>query len=86
MEAHHQIPLQLNIQYRNSFLRSTWLVMKRHFTLWIRDRRFVIANFVKNLVMGLSVGMVFFQTNAPAQMFGALFQSMLFIMLGMPFC
>jgi ABC-type multidrug transport system ATPase subunit len=83
-EEHHQIPLQLKIQYRNSFWRSTWLVMKRHFTLWIRDRRFVIANFVKNLVMGLSVGMVFFQTNAPAQMFGALFQSMLFIMLGMP--
>lgn len=83
-EDHHQIPLQLKIQYRNSFLRSTWLVMKRHFTSWIRDRRFVIANFVKNLVMGLSVGMVFFQTNAPAQMFGALFQSMLFIMLGMP--
>lgn len=77
-----EIPLMLRIQFRNSFTRSTWLVLKRHFTLWLRDRRFLIANFIKNVVMGLSVGMVFIKPSDPTQIFGALFQSMLFIMLG----
>ena len=73
---------EFRIRFRNSFVRSTWLVLKRHFTIWRRDKRFVIANFIKNLVMGLSVGMVFYQADNAVQYFGALFQGMLFIMLG----
>ena len=45
--------------------------------------RFVRVNIIKNIVMGVSVGSVFFQTKAVDGIFGVLFQGMLFIMLGM---
>ena len=72
----------LQKKYANPFFRSVWLLYKRNTILWLRDRRFLIVNFVKNVIMGLSVGGVFFQTKAVASIYGALFQLNLFIMLG----
>lgn len=69
-------------KYVNSFPRSTSLNLKRNLTLWIRDRRVLIANAAKNIIMGVSVGGVFFQTDDVVSILGVLFQGMLFIMLG----
>ena len=69
-------------KYANSFPRAVWLNLRRSLTLWIRDRRVLIANAVKNAVMGVSVGGVFYQTDDVVSILGVLFQSMLFIMLG----
>lgn len=69
-------------KYANSLPRSIILNLKRNLTLWIRDRRVLIANAAKNIVMGASVGGVFFQTDDDQSIFGVLFQGMLFIMLG----
>lgn len=69
-------------KYANSFLRSSWLNLTRNLTIWRRDRRVLIANFVKNSIMGISVGGVFFQTEDVVSILGVLFQGMLFIMLG----
>lgn len=69
-------------KYANSFLRAVWLNLQRALVLWIRDRRVFIANGIKNAVMGLSVGGVFWQTTDVVSILGVLFQSMLFIMLG----
>ena len=68
--------------YANSFGRSLFLNIKRQFTIWKRDIRFIRANTIKNIVMGISVGGVFHQTNSTDSIFGVLFQGMLFIMLG----
>lgn len=72
----------LKHKYANNFFWSTWLLFKKNIILWLRDRRFLIVNFVKNVIMGLSVGGVFFQTDAISSIYGALFQLNLFIMLG----
>jgi ABC-type multidrug transport system ATPase subunit len=69
-------------RYANSFPRSVWLNLKRNLLIWIRDRRVLIANAVKNIIMGISVGGVFFQTEDVISVLGVLFQGMLFIMLG----
>lgn len=72
----------LKIKYANSFARSMWLNLKRNLTTWSRDKRFLIANIVKNVIMGVSVGGVFWNTDSVVSIFGVLFQGMLFIMLG----
>ena len=69
-------------KFANSFLRSVWLNLKRNLTIWIRDRRVLIANAAKNIIMGVSVGGVFYQTTDLVSILGVLFQGMLFIMLG----
>lgn len=69
-------------KYANSFPRSVWLNLKRNITVWTRNRRVLIANAVKNIIMGVSVGGVFFQTDDVVSILGVLFQGMLFIMLG----
>lgn len=69
-------------KYANSLPRSVHLNLKRNLTLWLRDRRVLIANAAKNIIMGLSVGGVFFQTDDVVSVLGVLFQGMLFIMLG----
>uniref|UniRef100_A0A7S4JUM9 ABC transporter domain-containing protein n=1 Tax=Odontella aurita TaxID=265563 RepID=A0A7S4JUM9_9STRA len=68
--------------YEVSFWRATILNSHRFFTLWKRDKRFVRANFIKNVVMGISVGLVFLQTKVVESILGVLFQTTLFIMLG----
>jgi ABC-type multidrug transport system ATPase subunit len=72
-------------RYANNFLKSTWLILKRNLLIWTRDRRVLIANAIKNIIMGISVGGVFYQTDDVISILGVLFQGMLFIMLGM-FC
>lgn len=69
-------------RYANTFLRSMWLNLRRQLTLWRRDKRVLIANAAKNMIMGISVGGVFFQTDDPVSILGVMFQGMLFVMLG----
>ena len=59
-----------------------WLNFKRFILIWLRDKRFLIANAIKNIIMGCSVGGVFFQTDSIVSIYGVFFQIMLFIMLG----
>ena len=73
---------RLKEKYANSFSRSVWLLLKRNMTIWWRDKRFLIANTVKNVIMGVSVGGVFYQTESVSSTYGVLFQLSLFIMLG----
>lgn len=80
--SHAIIQASLKKKYANTFFWSAWLLFKRNMILWLRDRRFLIVNFIKNVIMGLSVGGVFFQTTAISSIYGALFQLNLFIMLG----
>ena len=70
-------------KYANSFPHSAWLNLKRHPIIWKRDKRVLIANAVKNMILGVSVGGVFFQTTDVVSILGVLFQGMLFICLGM---
>jgi hypothetical protein len=72
----------LKKNYQNSGLRQTWLNLHRNLVIWSRDRRFLIANAVKNVIMGVSVGGVFFNTDSVISIYGVLFQLNLFIMLG----
>lgn len=73
---------QYREKFANSFPRSMWLNLKRQLTLWKRDKRVLIANAIKNIIMGVSVGGVFFQTKDAVSILGVLFQGMLFVMLG----
>jgi ABC-type multidrug transport system ATPase subunit len=81
-EANHLDDKRFRRKYANSFPRSIFLNLKRNLTIWIRDRRVLIANAVKNIIMGISVGGVFYQTDDVVSILGVLFQGMLFIMLG----
>jgi hypothetical protein len=72
----------LKKKYANSFFRSVWLLFKRNMILWWRDKRFLVVNCVKNVIMGVSVGGIFFRTESISSICGALFQLTLFIMLG----
>jgi len=69
-------------KYATTFGRQTWLNISRNITIWLRDKRFLFANAIKNLIMGVSVGGVFYQTDSTAGIYGVCFQVMLFIMLG----
>jgi hypothetical protein len=72
----------LKKKYQNSSPRSTFLNIRRNLVIWSRDRRFLIANAAKNIIMGVSVGGVFYQTDNVISIYGVLFQLNLFIMLG----
>lgn len=69
-------------KYQNSFPRYVRLNLFRTLLIWSRDKRFLIANAIKNIIMGVSVGGVFFQTDNYISIFGVCFQINLFIMLG----
>jgi ABC-type multidrug transport system ATPase subunit len=69
-------------RYANSFARSAILIVRRFLVLWIRDRRVIAVSFAKNVVMGASVGGVFFNSVDPISIQGALFQALLFVVLG----
>jgi ABC-type multidrug transport system ATPase subunit len=81
-EASHLDDTRFRRKYANSFPRSISLNLRRNLIIWVRDRRVLIANAVKNVIMGISVGGVFFQTDDVVSILGVLFQGMLFIMLG----
>jgi energy-coupling factor transporter ATP-binding protein EcfA2 len=74
---------ELQQKYSNSFLRSSHLILNRFLILWIRDKRVILAGAAKNILMGVSVGGVFLNADDPISIQGALFQTGLFIMLGM---
>lgn len=69
-------------RYANPFYKSCYVIAKRFLRLWIRDKRVIIAGAAKNILMGASVGGVFFNTTDALSIHGALFQAGLFIMLG----
>lgn len=69
-------------KYSNNFFYSAWLLLKRFVLLWTRDRRVIIAAAVKNVIMGLSVGGCYMNTENVISIQGALFQAGLFIILG----
>lgn len=69
-------------RYANSFGRSAILIVKRFLLLWVRDKRVIAVSFAKNVVMGVSVGGVFFNSVDPISIQGALFQALLFVVLG----
>lgn len=73
----------LKQKYANNVLRSTYLIFKRFMILWIRDKRVIYAGLAKNIIMGISVGGVFFNAAQPYSILGVFFQAGLFIMLGM---
>lgn len=73
---------KLKRKYANSCWRSMNLNLRRNIVIWSRDKRFLIANAAKNLIMGVSVGGVFYQTDSVISLYGVLFQLNLFIMLG----
>jgi ABC-type multidrug transport system ATPase subunit len=72
----------ITMKYRNSPLRAIVLNLSRALLIWSRDVRFLFANAIKNIIMGVSVGGVFYQTNNDVSFFGVCFQINLFIMLG----
>jgi ABC-type multidrug transport system ATPase subunit len=74
---------ELQKKYANNFLRSSSLILNRFLTLWIRDKRVIFAGAAKNILMGVSVGGVFLNADDVISIQGALFQTGLFIMLGM---
>jgi hypothetical protein len=61
-------------RYRNPFWTSVRLNLTRSFVLWSRDRVFIRASLIKNIAMGLSVGLVFLNTDVNSSFFGVLFQ------------
>jgi ABC-type multidrug transport system ATPase subunit len=69
-------------KYANRFPKSTLLILRRFITLWLRDKRVIVAGAVKNVLMGVSVGGAFFSTDDELSIEGAIFQAGLFIMLG----
>ena len=69
-------------QYANRFPRSTMLILRRFIVLWLRDKRVILAGAAKNILMGVSVGGAFFNTEDELSIQGAIFQAGLFIMLG----
>ena len=81
LDKTHQ-PRSIRRRYQISFWRQTWLNLDRNMTIWRRDKRFLFANAIKNLIMGVSVGGVFYQTESITGIYGVLFQVMMFILLG----
>jgi len=61
-------------RYQNPFWTSVRLNLSRSFVLWTRDRIFIRASLIKNIAMGLSVGLVFLNTDMTSSFFGVLFQ------------
>lgn len=76
------IPKQAQRKYANNFFISSWLLLRRFLVLWKRDKRVIIAGTIKNVIMGLSVGGTYLSTTNQLSILGALFQAVLFIVLG----
>eukprot|EP00977_Amphora_coffeiformis_P016604 scaffold5169_cov172-Amphora_coffeaeformis.AAC.35 len=72
----------VNQKYANNFFRSTQIIAMRFFILWLRDKRVIMASTVKNVLMGLSCGGIFFGTDNPISIQGSLFQAGMFVLLG----
>jgi ABC-type multidrug transport system ATPase subunit len=77
-----KIPLQARRKYANNFFVSTGVIFWRFFTLWRRDKRVIMAGTFKNIIMGVSVGGTYLSTRNVQSISGALFQAVLFVVLG----
>ena len=70
-------------RYRNSSLGSLRLLIRREFLLWWRDKAGIKARVAQDLIMGIIVGTVFWQSwQDVSSVLGILFQSMLYISIG----
>lgn len=54
------VPKQFYVKFQNSFWRSTKLNLSRHFTLWIRDKGFIIGKTFENIGMAVATGGILF--------------------------
>lgn len=54
------VPKEFKVKYQNSFWRTTKLNLHRHFTLWIRDKGFIIGKMFENIGMAVATGGILF--------------------------
>ena len=54
------VPDEFKVGYQNSFWRSTVLNLKRHLTLWKRDKGFIIGKTFENIGMAVATGGILF--------------------------
>jgi len=54
------VPKEFTVGYQNSFWGSTMLNLKRHFTLWKRDKGFIIGKAFENVGMAVATGGILF--------------------------
>lgn len=69
-------------RYANSTWRSIKVVFAREFLLWWRDKYARMARLIQDLIMGIIVGTVFWQTDDPQTFMGVVFQCVFFISMG----
>lgn len=70
-------------KYRNNWYGSLKLLGRREFVLWWRDKRQIKSRIGQDLVMGIIVGTVFWQSwDETTSVLGILFQSLFFISMG----
>ena len=54
------VPPAFKVKYQNSFFRTTRLNLSRHFTLWKRDKAFIIGKLFENIGMAVATGGILF--------------------------
>ena len=54
------VPKHFYVKYQNSFWRSTKLNLSRHFTLWVRDKGYIIGKIFENIGMAVATGGILF--------------------------
>lgn len=66
------VPKEFKVKYQNSFLRTSKLNLTRHFTLWKRDKGYIIGKLFENIGMAVATGGILYgsgkitwDTNAP---------------------
>jgi ABC-2 type transporter len=65
------IPEKVTIPYHNTFSRSMKLNLGRHFTLWVRDKGFIIGKMFENIGMAVATGGILFgQAKIPGSLTG----------------
>ncbi|KAG1700837.1 hypothetical protein DVH05_011723 [Phytophthora capsici] len=70
--------------FRQSYLRSTWTVMKRQMRLFVRNKVFFVGRLLLDLLVGLMVGSIYYNMDlADSQVtLGVVFSCALFLGLG----
>lgn len=63
-QSNNTLPEEIKYQYINSFCTSTSLNVKRHLTLLIRDKEFLIGKCIENFGMGIGMALIFLQAAA----------------------
>jgi hypothetical protein len=58
--ATNGVPKEFEIKYQNSFFRTTKLNISRHFTLWKRDKAFILGKLFENIGMAVATGGILF--------------------------